>query len=1763
MFQLTGKEDTMKAKRILAAALAGVMTFSQLMAAVPAAAAVSTDGSQKSAFNGEGVWLTEIYQNDVNRSTSKSGYEEILTYGTSDDLMEFLEITSTHEEDIELNEEYEFYYNDTKITVTDMDGDPNVTIEKGQAVVLWNYRSDLGVTLPTEEEFRSEMRVPEEALVLKAVTGTNGGNWAATGCSFSIRKTDDTVVSSFDIPGSDTYTQDGFSVELKVADMGSEMMVYREKTTPSAGYVYSGQLNGLLQTQGTDEEVDGVYITEVRPNDTNRCASCGSSEDQDLMECLEITNTTDYDVDLNEDYVLKYFVKEGQRLLLPLYHYDETAEDGIGSSEDCVVPAGGTAVIWCYRIHTLPEDVLSTFTSFPTEEDFRQAYGISEEVPVYIFTNQNGLTNSNRGFELYEVEADGSETLVSNYTWVGNSDCKDNKSAVLAVNPEGPEMLLSAANATTSMGTISESQITYLEDDGSSLTLRLAEAADKIVTEDVVVPASVDQGEEIRVDFYYKVTGSLPKTAITTYYRFDGEGSWTASVEGGTRVPYLYESIISADELFDHDYVEFYVKASNFYRSTLSDIYTVQINKLNDVQEGVRTNISQGEQVSGTVSITANDGGDNANTKIYVDGTELAAVPMLEDGAYFSFYADGRDSYFKNAITTTDNAWITAIGKWQYAISNGQAHRIDNSYFTYNEETDSYDVTLRFWAGTWGATVDEYLYPEGNREDFSVTNLALKLANGNTYLPTAIGPSEFEGVDTSAKTNLSTAYDAVHKIGDSANMCPYMDVSFSVPASEVNAVGVELDTTAMTEGTHTLQVTDGENTTEVYFVVDNTAPVVTLGVEEDAVLSGAITLNPTAADENLESVIYALDGEQIQVPYETTAYALGEGEHVLSVLAEDEAGNQTSESVTFTVDGVAIDLDEAGTTDITDSSAKLFLNVQSEGGTEATFYSAEKIDAAQISTNTVSGILPYIRYTLDVGNVSKDTVIKANWDGAASGTDDTHATTMYVLNTKSGDWDQVGTADAEGSIAASFTAENHVNVGVVTVIVQCTADSALPDLDTATNGKVEETEWDGTSVPDDYDFSFAWITDTQYYAEQYMWHFQTMNQYIVDNAEELKIQYVIHTGDIVDDWDMIYEWENADSAMSIFDEAGMPYGVLGGNHDVAAGLGDSENYYTYFGEDRFADQATYGGSYKNNLGHYDLISENGQDFVIVYMSWNIYQEEIDWMNQVLAQYSDRKAILCFHPYTNVKESDSGILDYYGVLIQKEVVAKNPNVFAVLNGHYHGSSYQTATFDDDGDGVNERTVYQICTDYQSAFEGGTGYIKFLYFDLDNDKVYINSYSPSINDWNYYDGTGVDDLNALAEADDDGVVYRTSIDTIVLDVDFDTEEQSILEDSFSAYVCTGDVLGTAAVTDGTAELELTGLEAETEYAWYAVVSNDNTGCLETGVYEFETVIAPEAAVEDRIDAIGEVTLASGGAIEAAREAYDALTEEQKAQVDNYQDLLDAEETYARLKEENDRAEEEAAESAQAAQLTVEKFNAMMELDDYASAAEVGTTEEAEAIAEAVKTARAAIKNAASSEEIAAALAQAKAAIDAAGCPSEQYADVAENGWYHEAVDFMVSNGYMKGVSDTCFDVSGNLTRAQLVTILYRVAGEPAVEGVSNPFADVKDSAWYADAVTWAANAGVVKGVEKTTFDPNGDITRQQLVTILFRYANGEVVEKNCLAGYADANQVSEYAVDAMNWAVANGVVNGVSGNTLTPTATASRAQICAILMRYLQK
>ena len=180
-----------------------------------------------------------------------------------------------------------------------------------------------------------------------------------------------------------------------------------------------------------------------------------------------------------------------------------------------------------------------------------------------------------------------------------------------------------------------------------------------------------------------------------------------------------------------------------------------------------------------------------------------------------------------------------------------------------------------------------------------------------------------------------------------------------------------------------------------------------------------------------------------------------------------------------------------------------------------------------------------------------------------------------------------------------------------------------------------------------------------------------------------------------------------------------------------------------------------------------------------------------------------------------------------------------------------------------------------------------------------------------------------------------------------------------------------------------------------------------------------------------------------------------------------------------------------------------------------------------------------------------------------PTEPFIDVAEGDWFYDAVVYAYQNELMDGVGGNRFAPNSETTRAQLVTILYRLEGEPTVSG-DLPFTDVEAGIWYTDAILWAAQNNIVNGVSDTEFAPGDDLTRQQLVTILYRYAEAKGYDVSAsadLSGYPDADQVQDYAQPAMAWAVAEGIVEGMDGN-LNPAGNASRAQIATILMRFCE-
>lgn len=176
---------------------------------------------------------------------------------------------------------------------------------------------------------------------------------------------------------------------------------------------------------------------------------------------------------------------------------------------------------------------------------------------------------------------------------------------------------------------------------------------------------------------------------------------------------------------------------------------------------------------------------------------------------------------------------------------------------------------------------------------------------------------------------------------------------------------------------------------------------------------------------------------------------------------------------------------------------------------------------------------------------------------------------------------------------------------------------------------------------------------------------------------------------------------------------------------------------------------------------------------------------------------------------------------------------------------------------------------------------------------------------------------------------------------------------------------------------------------------------------------------------------------------------------------------------------------------------------------------------------------------------------------------FMDVNESDWYYNDVKYVQENKLMTGTSKTEFSPSGATTRGMIVTILWRVEGEPVVEG--KDFEDVSPDAWYSKAVAWASNNQIVSGYSETAFGPNDTATREQLTTIMYRYASYkkcDLSKKAELDKYEDKEQISEYAVESIEWANANGIISGTSETTISPKDNVQRCQVAAILKRFCE-
>ena len=307
---------------------------------------------------------------------------------------------------------------------------------------------------------------------------------------------------------------------------------------------------------------------------------------------------------------------------------------------------------------------------------------------------------------------------------------------------------------------------------------------------------------------------------------------------------------------------------------------------------------------------------------------------------------------------------------------------------------------------------------------------------------------------------------------------------------------------------------------------------------------------------------------------------------------------------------------------------------------------------------------------------------------------------------------------------------------VVPAVAQATSQpTAAPSATPAPTAAPTETPAATAQTPryvaKDGVYTIAWMSDPQHYSKKFPEFYYSMTEFLRDHREELNLQYVINTGDLVHNTDLDSEWQVATLAQSYIDE--IPNGVLAGNHDVLDPIG-YKTFCKYFGEKRYKDKPWYGGSFEDNRGHFDLLTIGETDYIFVYMGYGPTKKAFEWVKKTFDAYPDRVGVLCLHDYF----TKTLTLSEDGKKWHDQIVKTTPNLYMVLCGHKYGSYCVPATFDDDRDGKDDRTVYQMLFNYQASLhDGGGGYLRLIQINEADGTMYHLTYSPALGDFNRFD------------------------------------------------------------------------------------------------------------------------------------------------------------------------------------------------------------------------------------------------------------------------------------------------------------------------------------------------------------------------------------------------------------------------------------------
>ena len=1622
------------------------------------------------------------------------------TDGKASDAYEFIELYNPSETETRNLSEYNLvYYNGTKDyswSLTGLTQENDITLTPGETLVIWVRNEDVAA-VKTVEDFRSHYGLAENVKVAAITAGgmRNSATGTADGCGIRIQKDGAEIARAYYNENKSSQVQPDKAFTFGYGADGSAVLrMLSSAADPTPGTVDADSL--LPPTTNPDPEPEpepspepaALLITELLPNSSNMNKA-------DAYEFVEVYNNSNKRINL-KDYRLYYN-----------NNLDASDNDVLWASfdKDLYLESGACMVFW---IHNGSNDTL-------TVDDFNKKFGTNlvENQNIIILEN-GGMSNSApRGLRITTNVHDEVNYVTYN---VGENDANGNDHAdkTITYRYDGTKSVKVSNVDTPTPGFIP----TDLASVGATLQVPKAEPTVKDNT-----PETFDNDEGLTFSVTATSDGTTIKTVKLSYKDAKMQNYETYNLTRDGSGDDFKLTLTPADLTAKSSYT-YYFTVSDGFKTVTTPVKTTSSTK---VSEGdIHFNVTENEWISGTKRIIT-----TGDTLQIGSNTMTAATPSIENKAKFIFEASQTDTFFKNAAAIGSDV-LGIFNDGTYGEWKTYAYDVDPAYFTKGQTT-----TIDIHAGNKSNVL---VHDAENNDDFVVRNIRLILPDGTTLRAESyvaeLGKDVAEKNDKTYQKNYGVAENI--KMGDSKNTVEILHVNFKPEDAAYNGIAYNLDTTKLPDGKVTISGSTGEQSQTVTVRVDNTAPAVQSNIENGQQYKGGneIRVDVTDSGSGVASQTVKLDGKKITLPYAFASADMTPGSHTLTVTAEDTCGNKTNKNITFTTPEEDPMISQFSPADgLTQSTKPTFSAVATDPTGDSMTVSFKKGESYRLGDSNIqtsSGIsntsgsntkdfddgqsgngFPFEQFDVTVGEqVSPSDDLNVQWTGKTNEA----KTFLYAYNTVTGKWDRMDTtvtANEDGTVTLNgiIALTDHLDGRTVKVMVQSgegytpTQYAAGASAGTPTYSHIT-TSNEGDTPRDNYDFTFAVESDTQYYNEdrsnqgggdpnpigKYQYQLD-IHDWLLANRSRMNIQYLFHDGDIIDDVDLGGEWDNADKAYAYLDRAGFPYGVLAGNHDVGHLRGDYTEYWKYFGASRYENNPWYGGSYQNNRAHYDLITVDGIDFLMMYVGWGVGDEEIEWMNEVLAKYPERVAILNFHEYLLA----TGGLGEEPKRVYDEVISVNPNVRMVLSGHYHNAKTVTYDFDDNKDGQTDRKVYAMLFDYQGLSEGGKGYMRLMHFDCKNGTVTVRTYSPSLNDYDAKDNNGINSS---------GVVGPEEFTISFADLGIATKVKQLKTVDLRVNAYGDETIGSVNnVSSGSTASYLWDNASDGTYGWYAEASDSYGGLCRSDVTYLTLNGLPSdsssggsGSRDDDDDPSYAVSAPS------AKNGDVTVSPKNAAKGDTVTITVTPDSGY--------KVDKVTVTNANGNTITVtDKGNGKYTFTMPASKVTITPT-------------------------------FVKIAQQPTG---KTFSDVAKSDWFADAVAYVTDKGLMSGTGSDKFAPSATTTRAMLMTVLARYAGEDTTGGAT----------WYEKSMEWAKAKGVSDGT-----NPNADITREQLVTMMYRYAGSPKADGK-LDSFSDAASVSTYAADAMQWAVANGIVNGSNGK-LNPQDNATRAEVAAILMRFCE-